>query len=101
MRIRVFLVALLTLAASASADPGWVLTTADFKQQPVSLEAIDAKGVTVTPVGATAAKTMPFSEFLEVARASGARQGTARFALHLVNGDRLLGEPTGYVNEQI
>ena len=100
--LRFSIVLILFCAASALfADAGWVLTTADFHQQAVVLRTIDPSGVTVGPVGSDVASSISYDEFLQLERASHSRVGTGRFTLHLAGGTRILGEPTGYQDEQV
>jgi len=99
--LRFLLGVLLFCALMARADAGWVLTTADFRQKAVVLRGIDATGVTVGPVGSDVASSIPYDEFLQLERASHSRVGTGRFTLHLAGGTRILGEPTGYQDEQV
>ncbi|HEV8291367.1 MAG TPA: hypothetical protein VGP94_05570, partial [Tepidisphaeraceae bacterium] len=88
-------------APALFADAGWVLTTADFRQQAVVLRGIDGRGVTVAPVGSDVASTIPYDQFLQLDRATRSRVGTGRFVLHLAGGTRILGEPSGYQDEQV
>ena len=95
-------VLVLSVSRAALADPGWILTNADFKQHPVSLDALDAKGVRVTMVGDGSSRVVPFSELLQLDRPSSATlPGQARFTLVLAGGDRLLGEPAGFLDELV
>jgi len=88
-------------ASALFADAGWVLTTADFHPQAVVLRGIDASGVTAAPVGGDVASSIPYDQFLQLERATHSRVGTGRFVLHLAGGTRILGEPTGYQDEQV
>src|SRR5438132_129550 len=83
------------------ADAGWVLTTADFHQQAVVLRGIDTAGATVGPVGSDVAQKTPYDELLQLERGTHSRVGTGRFILHLAGGTKILGEPTGYQDEQV
>src|SRR5688572_354628 len=95
-------VLVLSVSRAALADPGWILTNADFKQHPVSLDALDARGVRVTMVGDGSSRVIPFSELLQLDRPSSATlPGHARFTLVLAGGDRLLGEPAGFLDELV
>jgi hypothetical protein len=89
------------LAQVVRADAGWMLTTADFRQQAVVLRAIDANGASVSPVGSDVASKIAYDQFLQLDRASRSRVGTGRFILHLAGGTKILGEPTGYQDEQV
>lgn len=94
-------IALVLFSSLAFADSGWVLTTADFAQQPVNLRAIGPEGLSAVPVGGQQAATTPYENFLQVDRSSAVATSAEPFVLHLVGGDRLYGKPTGYKLEQI
>jgi len=96
-----FWAAVVLLAQVVFGDAGWVLTTADFRPQAVVLRAIDANGVSVGPVGSDVASRIPYDQFLQLDRATRSRVGTGRFILHLAGGTKILGEPTGYQDEQV
>jgi NPCBM/NEW2 domain-containing protein len=97
-----FSILLLLLAAPILfADAGWMLTTADFRQQPVALHAIDKTSVRISPVGSQTISSIPFDQFLQLDRSSRSRQGTGAFILHLSGGARILGQPTAYQDEQV
>src|SRR5438105_79207 len=94
--LRLWVGVVLLTGSALLADAGWVLTTADFRQQAVVLRTIDPAGVTVGPVGSDVASSISYDEFLQLERASHSRVGTGRFTLHLAGGTRILGEPTAY-----
>src|SRR5436853_4540737 len=98
---RVSVVLVLAAAAGAFADAGWVLTTADFRQQAVVLRGINEQGVTAGPVGSDAGSKIWYDDFVQLDRATKSRVGTGRFVLHLAGGTRILGDPTGYQDEQV
>ena len=84
------------------ADSGWTLTTADFRQQSVSLEAIAEDGVRVAVAGGASPTVVSFNAFLQLDRAAAApRPSQGAFTLFLVSGDRVGGEPVGIEEEQI
>jgi len=85
----------------AFADPGWLLTTADFQRRPVSLESIGADGVRFTAPEGSGSTLLDYSDFLQIDRASAARQSSARFVLILASGDRLCGDPLFVKDEQL
>src|SRR5258708_34698021 len=87
--------------AEVRADPGWLLTTVDFKQRPVSLEAIDANGIKFGPVDGSGTTTLSYSDFLQIDRVSTPRQSSARFMFMLANGDHLAGDPLLVKDEQL
>jgi hypothetical protein len=98
---RAILFALL-LCTCASADSGWILTTADFKDQPVTLQSIDSIGVHVLPVAAGATPAIiPFDNFLQLDRGPSARAAQGQFVLHLAGGDQLTGTPFAFKDEQV
>ncbi len=85
----------------AYADSGWVLTTADFRSQPVTLNAVDAAAVSITPVGKPQLATIAYDDFLQLERASVVGSSNERFTLVLLTGDRILGQPAGCKDERI
>ena len=88
-------------AARALGDAGWVLTTADFRQRAVVLTGIDDRGVSVATVVSEGSSKIPYDDFVQLDRATRSRVGTGRFVLHLAGGTRILGDPTGYQDEQV
>lgn len=101
MKITLLCLTTLVLPTAAfAADPGWVLTTADFRTQPVALESVDDRSVSAIPVGQTMPVSTPFAGFLQLDRATQPAAAQERFTLHLRNGDRLAGAPAGYEAEQ-
>ena len=103
MRFIIHSLFLLACCSPALADSGWLLTTADFRQQSVSLESIKDDGVTITiPGGASAQPTVvPFASFLQLDRSTAPRPSNAPYTLFLLSGDRVGGEPLGIENEQL
>lgn len=95
------LLALILLPSFVFADSGWVLTTADFAQQPVNFQSIGPGGLSAVPVGGQQAGTTPFENFLQIERSGAVGTPAEPFVLCLVGGDRLYGKPTGYKLEQI
>jgi len=96
-----FLAVLLLLAQTLFADGGWLLTTSDFRPQAAVLRSIDATGVSISPVGSEAASKISYDQFLQLDRATHSRVGTGKFVLHLAGGTKILGEATGYQDEQV
>lgn len=87
---------LLTISASvAPAEDGWLLTTAQFKTDSVSLKAFDASGAKVASLSGGAERTVSMEDFLDLSRSLPVAQGAGRFVLHLSGGDHLGGEPVG------
>jgi hypothetical protein len=103
MRITLPLFVCLVCNAATFADPGWLLTTADFRQQSVSLESIKDDGVTITVPGGASAQpaAIPFAAFLQLDRSTTPRPASAPYTLFLLSGDRVGGEPLGIENEQL
>jgi hypothetical protein len=99
--LRLWIGIIVFTAPMVLAEAGWMLTTADFRQQAVVLHSIDAKGVMAGPAGTDVASLVPFDQFLQLERSLRSRVGTGRFILHLAGGTRILGEPTGYQDEQV
>ena len=88
-------------AQAAVADSGWVLTTADLRQQPVALESIGDAGVVVLPLGAAQAMNIGYDDFLQIDRSSQPRSPAANLTIILTNGDRLSGQPQSTKDEQV
>jgi hypothetical protein len=97
-----FLVPFSFFLVAARGDAGWILTTADFKTQPVDFQSMDKTSLRFIPFepGAKTA-TVPFEQFLQIDRSGGSREPAGRFTLLLLSGDRLLGEPISFKDEQI
>ncbi len=89
------------LASPALADTGWVLTTADFKSQPITLETLDESGVKGVSVPQSTPVTVPFADLLQLERTSVVGTSNERFAMVLFGGERILGQPVGYKDEHI
>jgi len=106
-QMRMFRVAmsslLIALAAAAPslADAGWVLTTADLRQEPVALVAVETDGVTITRPASPQPVKIGFDSFLQIDRAAPQRAPEDRFCLHLAGGQRVPGKPVGYKDENI
>jgi len=99
--LRSSILVLLVTAPTLFADGGWMLTTADFRPQPVFLHSIDQSGVKISPPNSQTPSVIPFDQFLQLDRSSRSRQGTGAFILHLSGGAKILGQPTGYQDENI
>src|SRR5207253_10358779 len=99
--LRLWIGVILFTAPALFADAGWVLTTAEFRQQAAVLRSIDAGGVTISPAGSDATSKIPFDQFLQLDRATHSRVGTGKFVLHLTGGTKILGDPIGYQDEQV
>ncbi len=91
----------LLLCSTALADGGWVLTTADLKQQPVDLRSFSSSGVEVKKSGADAPQRIALDHFLQIDRPAGAEAAAQKFVLLTLSGDRLFGQPAGYKDEQV
>lgn len=99
MRLTAFLTVL--FPSLLLADAGWMLTTADFAQQPVSFQSISPTGLGVLPVGSQEPAAIPFDRFLQLDRSGAVATPAEPFLLYLVGGDRLYGRPIGYKLEQV
>ena len=87
-------------ATVARAQDAWVLTTADFRNERVSLRAIGDNGLTI--VGADAkARNLPLDRLLQIERVAAPRAASGKFVLVLAGGDRLAGEPRGVEAETL
>jgi hypothetical protein len=87
-------------ATAVRAQDAWVLTTADFRTERVSLRAIGDNGITI--VGADAkARNLPLDRLLQIERVAPPRAATGKFVLVLTSGDRLAGEPRGVEAETL
>jgi hypothetical protein len=92
------------LFSEASAQTGrWMLTTADFNTEQVALKGIDSTGVKVTSTNSDETRTIPLDQFLDVQRPASAAPSasSAKFALQLSGGDKLLGEPVKLTAEAL
>ena len=93
---------LLVLPCSiAPAAEGWLLTTAQFKTDTVTLKAIDSSGVKVVSAAGGGERTVSMDDFLDLSRTLPLAQGGARFVLHLAGGDHLSGEPVGLKGDSL
>ena len=101
MRLIIPLLVCVFCGSPALADSGWMLTTADFRQQSVSLDAIADDGVKVTLPGGAGPSVISFNAFLQLDRAAPSRAQNTPFTLFLLTGDRVTGEPVGIGNEQL
>lgn len=90
-----------SLCCMASAEDGWLLTTAQFKTDTVFLKSFDSSGVKVAPVSGGPERTIPMGDFLDITRTLPSAQGNGRFVLHLTGGDRLAGEPAGLKGDSL
>jgi hypothetical protein len=102
--LRVFPLAATVLLATCSlalGEDGWLLTTAQFKTDTVTLKGLDAAGAKVAPVSGGADRTVPMDDFLDLSRALPETQSAGRFVLHLVGGDHLAGEPAGLKGDSL
>jgi hypothetical protein len=96
--MRLFHVAIVIgLVSVARADEQWILTTADFKSETVSLKSIDDKGIEL----AGDARTVGWDDFLQLDRVGQGRTSVPRLVLWLFSGDRLAGAPTGMTGESL
>lgn len=85
----------LICASLASAEDGWLLTTAQFKTDSISLKSFDGSGAKVIPLSGGPERTVSMDDFLDLTRTLPVAQSAGRFVLHLIGGDHLGGEPVG------
>jgi NPCBM/NEW2 domain-containing protein len=93
---------LLSLLTSvvARADEQWILTTADFKSETVSLKSIDDGGVHL-PGDGGADRTIPMTQFLQLDRVGRTRSTPPKMFLWLTDGDHLGGAPVAISGESL
>ena len=84
----------------ARADEQWILTTADFKSETVSLKSIDDAGIHV-PGDGGAERVVAMDRFLQLDRVGGSRAAAPKLFLWLTNGDHLAGAPLGISGESL
>lgn len=100
--MRTLLIALLlVLPNTAAAQETWTLTTADFRNAPVTLKAIDGKSVRVTDTAGGNERAVSIDDFLQLDRPSPPTAQQGKFALHLSAGDRVAGEPVALAGENL
>jgi hypothetical protein len=88
-------------AFAQGAGGKWILTTADFKSEPVSLVGVDSSGLKVAAPDGQAARSVPADQFLDVQRSLPAVTTPAKFTLQLAGGDKLGGEPVNLTAEAL
>ena len=86
-------------ATRARAQDAWSLMTADLRSGPAALKAIDQAGVHVEMDGDK--RIIPIDQFVEMSRPLPAVPLAGHFALHLIGGDRIGGEPIAVKGEQL
>jgi hypothetical protein len=96
----VMLSIVLMCVTSARAESGWVLTSPDFRSEPVDLKSIDAAGVHVEGAE-NVQRTISFDQFLQIERTSIPRSRGAAMLLCLNSGDRICGQPISVSGEQL
>jgi hypothetical protein len=100
-------VVILLSSLTARAADEWVLTTADFRSDRVTLRGIDERGVTVVPVASAAGgqgRQVGFDRMLQLERIGGAKPvptSSARFVLVLQGDERIAGEPKALEGETL
>lgn len=101
--IRTLLFCLLScsLAAAARGEERWLLTTAQFKTEPVLLQGLDSSGVKVAPASGGDARSVPLDDFLDLTRSLPAGRSAGKFVLHLRGGDQLGGEPVALKGDSL
>jgi NPCBM/NEW2 domain len=92
---------LLTLLPSLSrADEQWILTTADFHSETISLRSIDDTAIHIPAAGGDE-RSVPMNEFLQLDRVSPSRSTIPKLFLLLTNGDSLGGNPVATQGESL
>jgi hypothetical protein len=81
------------------AQESWLLSTADFRTEQVTLRSIDEKGVHLTAGGQPI--TVAPERFLQLDRGTVGVAKLGRFMLHGISGDRLGGEPVKLENDRV
>lgn len=84
--------------ASIRADEQWILTTADFKSEKVTIRAIDDAGIHIP---GSPERVIPMSQFLQLDRDGGTRGTAPRLLVWLTDGDHLGGAPMGISGESL
>lgn len=92
-RFSLFFLAVMLSGSLARAQSQWMLTTADFRSQAVSVESIDSDGVHAVKASGGQKLDVPFSHFLDISRPLGVNPPTGGFVLFLLGGEELHGEP--------
>lgn len=93
------LVVVLVCSASLAQDT-WLLTTSDFKSEPVVLKSFDSSALKVVSPGGDE-RSVPMDRFLDIRRTLPAAAGSGKFVLHMVGGDQLGGEPVALKAESL
>lgn len=88
------------LAGTARADEQWILTTADFKSETVSIRGIDDAGLHIPSAGGDE-RTVGMDQFLQLDRVGQTRSNAPRLFLWLTDGDHLGGAPIGISGESL
>ena len=91
---------MLVLASPAFAQDNWLLTTADFRTEPVVLKSFDSSALKVESSSGDE-RTIPMDRFLDVRRSLPVAPASGRFTLHMVGGDQLGGEPVALKAESL
>lgn len=85
-------IVVLCLCSAGLAQDNWLLTTADFKAEPVVLKSFDSLALKVTSMSGDE-RTVPIDRFLDIRRSLLVAPASGRFILHMTGGDQLGGEP--------
>ena len=101
LRMTAFVVCVSTwLSATTRADEQWILTTADFKSETVSLRSIDNAGVHIAGDD-NSERVIPMDQFLQLDRVGVSRSTAPKLFLWLSDGDHLGGAPLGMSGESL
>ncbi len=93
-------VPILMLTSPSRADEQWLLTTADFHSETVSLRSIDDTAIHIPAAGGDE-RSVPMNEFLQLDRVSPSRSTIPKLFLLLTNGDSLGGNPVATQGESL
>jgi hypothetical protein len=88
---KIFLAAIFSITLRASADDGWILTTSDFHNQPVSLLSLNNSGASVSIAGKIS--QINLNQLLALDRTDKPVPIQSKFIAMLASGDRAAGQP--------
>jgi hypothetical protein len=89
------------LISTVRADEQWILTTADFKSETVSIRSIDDSGIHV-PADGGDERTIAMDHFLQLDRVGQPHAtGAPKLFLWLIDGDHVGGAPVGVSGESL
>ncbi|HEY7090465.1 MAG TPA: NPCBM/NEW2 domain-containing protein [Tepidisphaeraceae bacterium] len=95
------IVILLVAAADSAAQSTWVLTTADFRSERVTLQSIDATGALVSTPTGDQKRRIELDHLLMLDRADKPASTPAKFVVVLSDNDRVAGQSKAIVGENL